>query len=440
MCLADLRQKKETCMRMLLVLMFALLCAGTLLFIKAVTSHAEQPLLLKDLIDEALRNSPEIKAAEMRTEAAQHRVPQVSTLPDPVVSFGYQNEGFSRYTYGKEQGAQWMYSVTQAFPFPGKLSLKGETAAKDAAALREGYGNSKTKLIQRIKELYYDLALAYKNLDLLQEQSSLLKMVADIAAARYAAGRGSQQDVLAAQTEELLVLEKQEMLNQKVQVLKAGLNNAAGRDASAQLSRPVEQKHSPYALSQGEAAARALAVSPEVKTRQRLVEAAQVRVNFANKDLLPDFSVTGSYFDRRGPFLDMWSLTAAVSIPIFSETKQKQAVKEAEAMLREAQSELETAKLSISSGIHENFSVLRSAESLMNLYRNSLIPKARQDIEAARAAYTAGRSDASGMVARLKSLIELEALYWNQSTEYQKAAARIEALAGDGHNSILQKD
>jgi len=439
MGLAGLRQKKVAYIHMALVLMSALLCVSTLLFVGAASSYAEQPLLLKDLIDEALRNSPEIKAAEMRAAAAQHRVSQVSTLPDPVVSFGYQNEGFSRYTYGKEQGAQWMYSVTQAFPFPGKLSLKGETAAKDAAALREGYGNSKAKLIQKIKELYYDLALAYKNLDLLQEQASLLRVVTDVAAARYAAGRGTQQDVLAAQTEELLVIEKQEMLKQKMQVLKSALNNAAGREASAPFSRPAEQKHSPYALSQDEAAARALAASPEVKTRQRLVEAAKVRVNFANRDLLPDFSVTGSYFDRRGPFLDMWSMTAAVSIPIFSGVKQKQAVKEAEAMLREAQSELEAAKISISSGVHENFSVLRSAELLMNLYRNSLIPKARQGIEAARTAYATGRSDASGMVARLKSILELETLYWNQVTEYQKAAARIEAIAGDGYSSTSQK-
>ena len=42
--------------------------------------------------------------------------------------FGYQNEGHDRYTYGEMQGAQWMFSASQMFPFPGKLPLKGEMA------------------------------------------------------------------------------------------------------------------------------------------------------------------------------------------------------------------------------------------------------------------------------------------------------------------------
>lgn len=412
---------------------FSVLCAvflfGTPLY------AAEQRLMLDQLLNEALSNSPEIRASEIRVEAAGYRVPQVQTLPDPVVSFGYQNEGFSRYTYGKEQGSQWMYSVTQAFPFPGKLSIKGETAAGDVNALREAAMGVKTRVVQRIKELYFDLSLAYRTLDLIHEQSTLFRLAADAAAARYAAGRGSQQDVLAVQTEELRLLEKKEMLTQRTRTMKALLNSAVGRDAADPLARPAELEPAVYPFARGEAVAKALSMSPEVRARQRLVSVAETRVKFAEKDLLPDFSVTGSYFDRRGMFLDMWSLTASMSIPIYSSKKQKQAVNEASAILREARSELEAAKLTVSSGVEENFLMLKSAQTLMDLYRNSLIPKARQDMEAARAAYTAGKADALSVITRLNSLVELETLYWNQAAEQHKAAARLEALTGGIYES-----
>lgn len=413
-------------------IMLGALAAGfVFLFLPFSVQAAEPGLSLQALIDEALRNSPEIKASEMRAAAAGFRVPQAKSLPDPMVSVGYQNEGFRRYTFGQEQGAQWMYSATQAFPFPGKLSLKGEAAAKEAGALRETYRNTKAKTIQKIKELYYDLLFTYKSIDLIHERADLYGVIEQSAIARYSSGRGSQQDVLMAQTEKYMLLEREAMLKQKVQALQAMLNSTAGRDVSAPLARPVVAEPTTYALSQSEILALVLAESPDVQTKQQRIQAAEARVKFAKKDYLPDFSITGSYFDREGQFLDMWSLTIGMNIPIFAATKQKQAVHEAEAMLAEAQSEHQATKLMVASTVQDYFSMLRTTETLMDLYRNSLIPKSRQDIEAALAAYGTGKIDALAVITRLKSLIEFETLYWGQFAEREKTISRIEALTGN---------
>lgn len=391
---------------------------------------ADTELILKALIDEALRNSPEIKVSEMRAAAAGHRIPQMQSLPDPLVSFGYQNEGFSRYTYGLEQGAQWMYSVSQSFPFPGKLSLRGEAATQDAEALREAYRNSRAKTVQRIKELYYDLFFSYKSIDLLHERATLYDIIEQAAIGRYSSGRSSQQDVLMAQTEKYMQMEREVMLKQKVQALQAMLNSTAGRDVTSPLARPAVAEPTTYALSQSEIVAAVLSNSPDVRAKQRLIDAAEAKVKFAKKDFFPDFSVTGSYFDRKGMFLDMWSLTVGMNIPIFAATKQKQAVYEAEAMLAEARSELQVTKLTVASTVQDYFSMLRTTETLMDLYRNSLIPKSRQDIESALAAYGTGKIEALSVITRLNSLIEFETLYWGQFAEREKTIARIEALVG----------
>ena len=105
---------------------------------------------LEPLIQEALANNREVRAAESRIEAAGFRITQARGLPDPMVSLGYQNEGFTSYTYGQEQGAQWMYSVTQTLPFPGKRDLKQAMATADAEGIREAYESLRLRVAARV--------------------------------------------------------------------------------------------------------------------------------------------------------------------------------------------------------------------------------------------------------------------------------------------------
>ena len=111
----------------------------TFIFAMAVfllgTAAFAQELKLSDLTEEALNNNPEIKASLSKIEAARYRVPQATSLPDPTLTFGYQNEGFDRYSYGEEQGSQWMFSASQQFLFPGKRSLKGEMVQRDVESM-----------------------------------------------------------------------------------------------------------------------------------------------------------------------------------------------------------------------------------------------------------------------------------------------------------------
>jgi outer membrane protein TolC len=133
---------------------------------------------------------------------------------------------------------------------------------------------------------------------------------------------------------------------------------------------------------------------------------------------------------RTREFEDMWSLTTAVNIPIFYRTKQRQAVNEAKASLSEARSELEAAKLMVASNIRDNYSMMKTAERLMELYRDGLIPKTYQDFESSLAGYVTGKVEAITVISRLKALLDFETFYWGQFVEHEKTAARLEGLAG----------
>jgi cobalt-zinc-cadmium efflux system outer membrane protein len=404
------------------------LCMALLGTLLLAGSAFAQDLKLADLIDEALRNSPEIQAYGARIDAARQRVPQARSLPDPMLMFGYQNEGFERYTYGEEQGAQWMFGATQQFLFPGKRALKGEMAKLDAESQEAMLEFLKLRTVSRVRELYLDLFLTYKNIDLLRERQVLFARVEDLAIVRYSAGKGMQQEVLMAQTEKYMLLEKEAMFKQKIASLEAMLKATIGREGSATLGRPVDPSYQPLFYKTEEAVQMAISHSPEIKSRSKMIEAAETKVRMAQKEFFPDLSINAIYYNRAGDFKDMWSLTSTINIPLFFTSKQKPALLEAKAGLAQAKQELEAAKLMITAAIRDNISMARSADTLMDLYKNGLIPKNTQDVELALSGYATGRTEAIVVLSRLKTLLEYETQYWTQFTEREKAVARLHAI------------
>ncbi len=410
---------------------FALFAAGVFWFVPQAAVRAGE-LQLQGLIDEALQASPEILAAREKAAASGFRVPQSMSLPDPMVMFGYQNEGTSRFTYNESPDSQYLFSASQLFFFPGKRALKGEAAAREAESLSSSAKAVQLRTVAAIKELYYDLFLAHQSMELIREKGVLLRKVEDAALARYAAGGGMQQDVLMAQAEKYMLFEREAMLKQKVQTLEALLNATVGREQAAPLDRPAPPVFVPYPQLLPDLIAAAYENSPEVKAREKMVASTNARVRVAEREYYPDIAVTGNY-GLKGPAYentDMWSLTTSVNIPLYYTTKQQPAVHEAEASVREAKNELQTVKLKLSSAIRENYAMLQTTERLMELYRQGLTPKIRQDFQSALASYATGKTDALTVISRLKTVTEIETSYWGQLVEREKAKARLEALTG----------
>ncbi|KUG22321.1 heavy metal rnd efflux outer membrane protein, czcc family [hydrocarbon metagenome] len=396
-------------------------------FLIAAAPVQSDPVLY-GLIAEALKNSPEIKASQAGIEAARLRITQAGSLPDPMIMAGYQNEGFDSYTYGDMEGSQWMFSASQQFLFPGKRSLKRERTKRDAESLEAMHEQLKLKTTARVKELYYDLFLAYKNIDLLKEKGDLIIRMESLALVRYAAGTAMQQDVIMTQTEKYMLLEKEEMGQQKIQSLEAMLKAFVGRHQGDSLPRPSEPAYQPFTLDINDAVKLAMQNSPELKSRQKMLEAANAKVAMAKKEYYPDFALSGGYYNRSGDFPDMWAATVTFNLPVYFQSKQKPAEMEAKAILSQAGQELAATQLMIEAALRDNYAMLRSAERLMEIYKDGILPKTRQDIEQALTGYSAGRGETVNILSRLKTLLDYELLYWSQLVEREKAVARVQAI------------
>jgi len=412
--------------------MLSFLFVGLVLFTASHAFADNEVIDLQSLIDEALANNPEIQASLARVSAVEHRIPQEKSLPDPMFMVGYQNAGFDQYTYGMMPDAMWMFSASQMFPFPTKLSTKGKMATSDFESAKKMHESLRLSVIARVKELYYDLFLAYKNLDLIKDSSMLFSKIEDAASARYSSGMAPQEELIMAQTEKYMLVEREQMLNQKIQATNAMLNATIGKDVNSPLGKPAKLEHTEFTYTLDDLLEMALEQSPEIKAKDEMTDSSESKVKMAKKEYLPDFTFSANYYERGDNFDDMWSITTSINIPIFFWKKQRQAVLEATEDFSAAKSDLEATKLMLSSAIKDNYSMLKTSEKLVDLYENGLIPKVRQDFDAALARYATGQVEEITVISRLKSLVDYELMYWTQLAEREKAIARIEALTGLG--------
>jgi hypothetical protein len=93
----------------------------------------------------------------------------------------------------------------------------------------------------------------------------------------------------------------------------------------------------------------------------------------------------------------------------------------------------------LASAIRENQSMVFSADRLLTLYREGLVPKTQQDFQLSLSGYMTGKTEALTVLSRLKALLDYELLYWGQLAEREKSIARLEALTGTMRIQVREK-
>lgn len=179
------------------IVLMSALYAGSLQAAAPPPAAPEDPLLAS-LIEEALAKNPEVVAAQEAVVAARSRPPQARSLPNPMLSLAYTNDGWSP-TLGTRDMTTLAFMWGQDLPYPGKRGLRGDIAEREAEQVGQQLERVKLSVAARLKRAYSGLALGRDLLDLIREQEENWKQIEGVARARYVVGQGAQQDVLRVQ-------------------------------------------------------------------------------------------------------------------------------------------------------------------------------------------------------------------------------------------------
>lgn len=262
-----------------------------LLFISFTGKAQESEQPLTRYLEIAARNNPGLKAEFNAYMAAMEKVPQVGTLPDPNVAFGY----FIKPVETRLGPQRATIGLQQAFPWFGLLGAKKDVATEAAYAKYEQFENAKSNLFFKVKTTYYNYYFTDKAIQITKENIQILEIFKNLSLVKIEAGNASIVDVLRVELE-LNDLENQlALFIDSKEVLKTKFNNLLNRDASEQIVIPDNLWEDTLPEDQMALIDSILENNHEIKSIEHKLNAFVNQETVARKEGMPKFNIGLNY-------------------------------------------------------------------------------------------------------------------------------------------------
>ena len=388
--------------------------------------------ILESLVAELERNNPELKATQREVDMRVARIAPAGAPPDPSLSFGYMG-GVLRPPYFPSASTPdgfRQFGVSQELPFPGKLGLRSTVAATEADAARWNSEDVRVRLIADLKMSYFEYVLADRSLAIVTRNKQLLEQIRDIAESQFRVGKVPQQDVLKAQLEISMLLESAAMIEQERTTAQAALNGLLYRAPDTRVEMQATFDAAPLPGDVQQLRALALDRYPGLRRDEQQIQRGQQGLRLARKEILPDFAVNVATQQMVGGMPWMYGVDVMVTVPLFWQRKQRPMIAEAAAALDAGRRMRENTLAQTQSAVTQAYGTASTAERLMRLYTDSILPQARLTLESSIAAYQVGAADFLTLLMNATSVIANELSYEQQQAQYRRALAQLEPYVG----------
>ncbi len=392
---------------------------------------AADPLLLPDLIAEALANNPEVLAAQKSYEAARQRPPREASLPDPTFSLGYASNGgpLPGQQLGSNPTSNIGFMLSQQIPYPGKRKLRGDIAEKDAEAEFWQYQAVGLNVRSRLVQVFHRLHHTYAAIEILTGGKELLLEMLRVSEARYTAGRTPQQDIFKAQTQLSMMETRIIRMEQDRSAAQAEINSLLNRKPGTPLGLPVKADPTPLPMTVDELLARAAATSPELERRQKTIARNELSVNLARKDFHSDYTISAGYFNQ-GSMSPMYQVRVDIPLQLHAGQRQRPALNEQVALLASARRGFEATEQSLQFRVRDAWLTAETAWRLMQLYSDTILLQSQLTVDSSLLAYQTGGSDFVAVLTNLATKVDVEEQLHEQELSYALALARLEEMTG----------
>ncbi len=388
---------------------------------------------LDDYLVYASLNNAGLEAAFNRWKAALLRVPQVRALPDPRFTYAY----FIREVETRVGPQEQKVALAQAFPWFGKLGLAGEVALQESNSARERYEAAKLDVFYRVKQAYHELAYLGRAVAITRENIELVKYFEEVARTRYKANLASHPDIIKAQVELGKLEDRLRTLEDLSGPIRARLNAALSRAPDSPLPWPRPIPTEEIVLDDQAVLQWLRESNPELRAIDALTVKAQKATELAKKQYYPDFTLALEYIDTdtavmpgvRGSGRDPIVAGLSLTLPIWFD-KLRAGVDEGRAREVAARRERTEQENRLLARLKKALYDVRDAERKIDLYRDTLIPKADQSLGATQEAYAAERVDFLDLIDAERILLEFRLSYDRAVADHAIGVAAVEQLVG----------
>ena len=397
----------------------------------------EGPQPVEAFIRRALAENRTVQAAYHNVQSLKYRLPQVTTLEDPVASnvvFPIPSVAPQYFLMGYNP---YNLTLAQQFPWFGTLRLRGEAAERDVQIALAELAAAQLDAVAAVKRAYYNLFASLKTDEILAENRKILEDFRAIAQEK-ARNAGTQQDVLRA---ELLIaeLDRERANNQQsVAAARAALARQIHVRPDAEILTLPELPRASVPKEVERLNSLAEATRPELKGRLAAIARDEKAVELARKRFYPNITLGLTYMDMErtnaaapkfangSPNLGLF---VGFNLPVHQK-KYQAGVCEAEERARADAKLFEAQRDETLSDIQELMVQAKVQENVLSLLRDSIGPRTRQTLELARSDYGKGNVDYATILSALREILQVQLQSAQVEAELGKALAGLERAVG----------
>ncbi|MCA9256676.1 MAG: TolC family protein [Phycisphaerales bacterium] len=412
----------------------------------SLDAHTPDGLVEFTLI--ALEKSPAIAAALADVEAKMERIPQVTSLDDPMLRLVARPEPIQT----AAGNIVFTLAASQRIPLPGKLDLKGKMAAEEVREAIDRLNALRLRVIADVQRAYYSIYVSDRAIEITERSAALLRELDRVAGAQFEVGKGDQQAVLRIQTE--------------LSELDNALNQHRGRRAGAVaamnqlLDRPTTTVIDTLPTLDGATFDARLETllelgarhNPELAALAHRADRNRYASDLATLAYVPDLTLgfEWNHADGRAPFVpavnpqtrvrpayndasaqgdDNWALTIGVNIPIWAQ-RNEAAKREALKRIEATDNDRRAMARMIEFRIHDAFARVETDRASISLLETTIIPQARQTYEASLLAYQEGEEKFISVIDNWRKLLMFELMMHRDTASMQTSLADLQREVG----------
>jgi len=385
---------------------------------------------LREVTDAVLANNPAIQQSLNKWNAAKLRVRQELAWDDLKVT---GNSRAARFIdIAPNSFADQIVSVEQLVPVTGKNLLRGRIAAAAAVEAFEDARREQLNVLTKTRTSYFHSLSAYAQLDLNRKNLTSLRQNAEVSRSRYEVGRANLADALASEVEVSKSLEAEQEILRSISSAQSQLNVLMNRDAFAPLGRPQNVTIVSQVPELSEIRALMATNRPEIKTAQAKIDVQKAQLELARRNWIPDPAVmvqAQRYNDSRQAASEV-GVGVSFTLPWVNPGKYSAGVREAKENLSAAERAFDLTNSESLGLLSDALRTIQTAEHHVDLYRDKLLPQARQAFEANQFAYESNKIGFLEWIISQRILRDAEATATQHLSDYESALAELESIVG----------
>ena len=392
---------------------------------------------LENLIDKAIELNPNIKMLQAKLEATKTRPAQNSNLPDPVLSIGATNLPVNSFSFTQEPMTGKMVSLSQAFPFPGKLSTTSEVFEQDIEVVRQEIEEEKNKLRLKVADAYFQLTFVREKIRLTEATKELFRTIKEVVQTKYEVNDASQQNIFKIELELTKLEENLSDLYSQEIISLSEINILLFRESDYSVETVGLDSFYVYEQFSSDSLLQKAKINKPVLSQIELMRDKAVKMEeLSGYEFYPDFNLTLQYSQRdeiaatNNDLNDFFSIILGIKLPINYGGKKSAKVNEAVALQQlyneQYQGNLQMLRVSIETSLAKLHSLLERE----NLIENASLIQAEENFSSALASYQVNKVDFINVTDALNKLLNLQIDLYKIRSDYYREIAQVEFLTG----------